>query len=103
MQLKIVSKGLRFRGLGQPSTLKLKVSSKLFIHHSGDGVLAGYTINVDGNIRQLAAEVMHRVLRGLPHMRNSMLKGLAGFISRQTDDFPEVCPPICLSFCTGNA
>ena len=51
---------------------------------------AGYTVNVDGNIRQMAAEVMHRVLRGLPAMRNAMVLGLAGFISRLSDDFPEV-------------
>lgn len=51
---------------------------------------AVYTINVDDNIRHLAAEVMHRVVRGLPHLRNTLLQGLASFISRLTDDYPEV-------------
>ena len=45
---------------------------------------------MDRNIRQMAAEVMHRVLRGLPDMRNAMLQGMAAFVSRLTDDLPEV-------------
>lgn len=61
-------------------------------------LLPGYTINVDSNIRQLAGEVMHRVLRGLPHMRNAMLRGMADHVSRQPDEYPEVCLALVMPF-----
>ena len=44
-------------------------------------------------VRQMAAEVMRRVLRGLPGLRNAMLLGMATFLSRIPDDYPEVDYP----------
>ena len=52
--------------------------------------LPGYTVHMDVMVRQMAQEVMRRVMRGMPGLRNSLLQGLALFISRIPDDYPEV-------------
>lgn len=53
---------------------------------------AVYTLNPDLTIRAVAAEVLRRIMWGLPARRNEVLLGMAGFASRLSDD-PEVSHP----------
>ena len=51
---------------------------------------ADYTINLDSTVCSMAVEVQHRVLRGIPHLRNTMLQGMTASLSRIPEDYPKV-------------
>ena len=51
---------------------------------------AVYTINLDSTVCSMAVEVMHRVLRGIPLLRNTMLLGMTAFLTRIPEEFPKV-------------
>ena len=51
---------------------------------------AVYTINLDSTVCGMAVEVMHRVLRGIPLLRNTMLLGMTTFLTRIPEEFPKV-------------
>ena len=65
-------------------------------------VLAVYTTHADPSIAAEAVQVMIRVLRGLPRLRNAVLQGQASFARSQglPDDHPEVLLHLQASKCT---
>ena len=55
---------------------------------------AVYTINLDSTVCSMAVEVLHRVLRGIPQLRNTMLLGMTAFLARIPEEFPKARPPV---------
>ena len=58
------------------------------------GMRAVYTINLDATVCSMAVEVMHRVLRGIPMLRNTMLLGVTAFLARIPEDYPKAGLPL---------
>lgn len=49
-------------------------------------LLPMYTMHIDKEVREVAREAMLGMMKGSPHLRNSLLVNLAGFVTSMPDD-----------------
>ena len=47
-------------------------------------------MHADATVRAVAAEVLRRILRGLPGRRNEVIVGMAAFAAKISDEYAEV-------------
>ena len=51
-------------------------------------------MHADATVRAVAAEVLRRILRGLPGRRNEVIVGMAAFAAKISDEYAEVAVSI---------